>query len=137
MSQNNVKKKSVKGIAWSFIDNFMTIGCSFIIGIILARLLSPSDYGTIGVLSIFLSLANVFVDCGFGTAIVRKKERTQEDMSTAFYFNMVVGIFVYVVLFSISSLVADFFGIPLLKDLLRVLSICVIFNSLSIVQVAH
>lgn len=74
MSQNNAKKKSVKGTIWSFADNFMTIGCSFVIGIVLARLLSPSDYGTVGVLSIFLSLANVFVDCGFGTAIIRKKK---------------------------------------------------------------
>lgn len=74
MSQNNTKKKSVKGTIWSFVDNFMTIGCSFVIGIVLARLLSPSDYGTVGVLSIFLSLANVFVDCGFGTAIIRKKK---------------------------------------------------------------
>ena len=109
MSQNNTKKKSVKGTIWSFVDNFMTIGCSFVIGIVLARLLSPSDYGTVGVLSIFLSLANVFVDCGFGTAIIRKKERTQEDMSTAFYFNVGLGIFVYLVLFLISPLVADFF----------------------------
>lgn len=73
MSQENAKRKSVKGTIWSFADNFMTIGCSFVIGIVLARILSPSDYGTVGVLSIFLSLANVFVDCGFGTAIIRKK----------------------------------------------------------------
>lgn len=137
MSQNNTKKKSVKGTIWSFIDNFMTIGCSFVIGVVLARLLSPSDYGTVGVLSIFLSLANVFVDCGFGTAIIRKKERTQEDMSTAFYFNVGLGVFVYLVLFLVSPLVADFFRMPILKILLRVLALCVFFNSLSIVQTAQ
>lgn len=137
MVQDSAKKKSVKGTIWSFADNFMTIGCSFVIGIVLARLLSPSDYGTVGVLSIFLSLANVFVDCGFGTAIIRKKERTQEDMSTAFYFNVGLGIFVYLVLFFISPLVADFFRLPILKVLLRVLALCVFFNSLAIVQTAQ
>ena len=137
MSQENAKRKSVKGTIWSFADNFMTIGCSFVIGIVLARILSPSDYGTVGVMSIFLSLANVFVDCGFGTAIIRKKNRTQEDMSTAFYFNIGVGAFVYLVLFLISPLVAEFFRMPVLIVLLRVLALCVFFNSLSIVQVAQ
>lgn len=137
MSENNAKYKSVKGTAWSFADNFLTIGCSFAIGVVLARLLSPSDYGTVGVLSIFLSLANVFVDCGFGTAIIRKKDRTQDDMSTAFYFNMGVGVVVYFILFVISPLVADFFRMPILKVLLRVLALCVFLNSLSIVQVAQ
>lgn len=137
MLQNNAKNKSIKGTVWSFADNLMTIGCSFVIGIVLARLLSPSDYGTVGVLSIFLSLANVFVDCGFGTAIIRKKDRTQDDMSTAFYFNIGVGLVVYLVLFIISPFVADFFRVPILKILLRVLSLCVCFNSLSIVQVAQ
>lgn len=137
MSKDNAKQKSVKGTAWSFADNFLTIGCSFAIGVVLARLLSPSDYGTVGVLSIFLSMANVFVDCGFGTAIIRKKNRSQEDMSTAFFFNIGIGLAVYIVLFSISPLVADFFRIPILKVLLRVLALCVFFNSLSIVQVAQ
>lgn len=137
MAENSAKNKSVKGTIWSFADNFMTIGCSFVIGVVLARLLSPSDYGTVGVLSIFLSLANVFVDCGFGTAIIRKKNRTQDDMSTAFYFNIAVGLFTYLILFLISPLVADFFRIPILKVLLRVLGLCVFFNSLSLVQVAQ
>lgn len=137
MSEKNAKSKSVKGTVWSFADNFMTIGCSFVIGVVLARLLTPSDYGTVGVLSIFLSMSNVFVDCGFGTAIIRKKDRTQDDMSTAFYFNVGVGLAVYLVLFAISPLVADFFRMPILKLLLRVLALCVFFNSLSIVQTAQ
>ena len=137
MSDNNTKHKSVKGTAWSFADNLLTIGCSFVIGVVLARLLSPSDYGTVGVLSIFLSIANVFVDCGFGTAIIRKKDRTQDDMSTAFYFNVGLGLVVYLILFAISPLVADFFRMPILKVLLRVLALCVFFNSLSIVQTAQ
>lgn len=134
MEQEFVKRKSVKGTIWSFLDNFSTMFLSFIIGIVLARLLSPSDYGTVGVLSIFLAIANTFVDCGFGNAIIRKKDYTQEDTSTAFFFNAGVGIGVYLILFFIAPLVAIFFRMPILKVLLRVLGLIVFFNGLSIVQ---
>lgn len=137
MPEESIKKKSVRGTVWSFIDNSSTMFLSFIIGIVLARLLSPADYGTVGVLSIFLALANTFVDCGFGNAIIRKKGYTQEDTSTAFFFNAGVGILVYLVLFLISPLVADFFKMPILKILLRVLGLVVFFNGLSIVQTAQ
>lgn len=134
MSNDNIRSKSVKGTAWSLIDNLTTQGFAFLIGIILARLLSPSDFGTVGVVSIFMLIANVFVDCGFGNAIIAKKERTNEDLSTALYFNLGVGIIVYLILFAISPLVALFFKMPILTSLLRVLGLCVIFNSLSLVQ---
>lgn len=73
MSNDNIRSKSVKGTIWSLIDNLTTQGFAFLIGIILARLLSPSDFGTVGVVSIFMLIANVFVDCGFGNAIIDKK----------------------------------------------------------------
>lgn len=130
----SIKEKSVKGSLWSLIDNACSQGFAFLIGIVLARLLSPTDYGTVGVLAIFLAIANVFVDCGFGNALIRKKDRTQEDLSTAFYFNIVVGIAVYLILFAIAPIVAWFFNMPILVSLLRVLGFCVVFNSLSIVQ---
>lgn len=131
---SSIKERSVKGSVWSLIDNACSQGFAFLIGIVLARLLSPSDYGTVGVLAIFLAIANVFVDCGFGNALIRKKNRTQEDLSTAFYFNIVVGIVVYLILFAIAPIVAWFFNMPILVPLLRVLGFCVVFNSFSIVQ---
>lgn len=134
MSNDNIRSKSVKGTVWSLIDNLTTQGFAFLIGIILARLLTPSDFGTVGVVSIFMLIANVFVDCGFGNAIIAKKERTNEDLSTALYFNIGVGLVVYLILFAISPLVALFFKMPILTSLLRVLGLCVIFNSLSLVQ---
>lgn len=129
-----LKKRSVKGTLWSFFDNGATQLIGFVIGIILARLLSPSDYGTVGVLSIFLAIANVFIDCGFGSGLIRKADRTEEDLSTAFYFNVLVGIIAYVILFFSAPLIAKFFRMPILVILLRVLALCLVFNALSIVQ---
>lgn len=131
---NDVRSKSVKGSIWSLIDNFCTHGLTFLIGIVLARLLTPSDYGTVGVLAIFIAIANVFVDCGFSKAIIRKKERTQADLSTAFYFNIGIGIIVYLLLFFLSPAIALFFKMPILKVLLRVLALCIVFNALSLVH---
>lgn len=134
MSQSSIKNKTIKGSMWSLIDNFSSQGFTFIIGIILARLLSPTDYGTIGVLAIFISIANVFVECGFGNALIRKKDRTQADLSTAFYFNLVVGFVIYGILYLIAPFVADFFKMPILVDLLRVLAFCIVFHSMAVVQ---
>ncbi len=131
---SSIKARSIKGSIWSVLDNILSQGFAFLIGIVLARLLSPSDYGTIGVLSIFLAIANVFVDCGFGNALIRKKDRSHEDLSTAFYFNVAVGLVSYLILFLLAPYIALFFNIPILTTLLRVLSFCVVFNSLSIVQ---
>lgn len=129
-----IKEKTLRASIWSLIDNICSQGFAFLVGIVLARLLSPSDYGAVGVLAIFLALANVFVDCGFGNALIRKIDRSQEDLSTAFYFNICVGIVSYLVLFLLAPLIASFFSIPILTSLLRVLALCIVFYSLSIVQ---
>lgn len=134
MAEQNVKSKSVKGVFWSFVDNFAGMILSFVIGIVLARLLTPTDYGTVGVISIFVALANVFADSGFGNAIIRKKDRTQDDMSTAFYFNVGVSLVTYIVLYLAAPFVADFFQQQILESILRISGLCVIFNALSIVQ---
>lgn len=130
----DIKKRAIKSSAWSLLDNICSLGLAFIIGVVLARLLSPSDYGTVGVLSIFLLIANVFVDSGFGNALIRKRDRTQNDLSTAFFFNLLVGIIIYAILYVISPYIASFFSMPILETLLRVLAFCIVFNSFSIVQ---
>lgn len=134
MAQKSLKKLSIKGALWSLAENLSTQSLGFVIGIILARLLSPSDYGTVGVLVIFLSVANVFVDCGFATGLIRKADRTEDDLSTAFYFNIFVGVVAYLILFLISPIVASFFKMPILVVLLRVLALCIVFNSISLIQ---
>lgn len=133
---SSIKNQSLKGSFWSLFDSLCTQGFSFFIGVILTRLLTPADYGTIGVTTIFIVLANVFVDCGFGNALIRKKDRSQEDLSTAFFYNFSVSIGVYIIIFLIAPFVASFFRMPVLVKLLRVLGLCVIFQSFSIVQTA-
>ena len=134
MSSESLKKKTLKGSVWSVIDNVCGQGLAFVIGIVLARLLTPSDYGVVGVTAIFIAIANVFVDCGFGNALIRKKNRTQEDLSTAFYVNLAVGVVVYLALFVSSPFIASFFSMPILESMIRILALCVVFNSFSIVQ---
>ena len=103
---------------WSFIEKFAMQGVGFVIGIVLARLLSPTDYGTVGLAAIFLAICNVFIEAGFGNAIIRKTDRTENDLSTALIFNASVGFVMFVILWFASYLIADFFDEPLLAELL-------------------
>ena len=91
----NLKTKTRKGLVWSVIERFATQGVQFLFGIILARLLSPEDYGTIAMPLVFLAIAQCFIDSGFSTALIRKPELTEEDLSTAFYFNIFLGLVCY------------------------------------------
>lgn len=136
-SSDSLTAKAFWGTFWSAVDAFAKQGISFIIGLVLARLLFPSDYGLIGMLSIFIALSQSFIDCGFSNALICKKNRTDDDWSTAFVFNLVIGIAAYGVLFLISPLVAKFYDEPLLVPLLRVIGLNVVFNSLCIVQTAR
>lgn len=131
-----IKQQTLSGIKWSALGRFSTQGIGFVIGLILARLLSPADYGTVGMVGIFLAIAQSFIDSGFSSALIRKNDRTEIDYSTAFYFNIAVGIVSYGVLFFLAPFIADFFETPILKDVVRVVSINLFLNSLTIVQTA-
>lgn len=137
MAQESLKQKTVHGVVWSSIDNFAALGISFVFSIILARILSPEDYGTIALLTIFISVSNAFINSGFSHALVRKPDLTERDNSTAFYFNIVVGFVCYFVIYLIAPLVAKFYNLPIITPLLRVVGLTVIFSSLAIVQQAQ
>lgn len=130
----SLKKQAFVGVGWNALGSFSTQGVNFVLQIILARLLSPSDYGIIAMMAIFLQVAAVFVDSGFGKALVQKKDCEEKDYSTVFYYNLAVSIGIYIILFAISPLVARFYDIPILTDVMRVASLVVIINALSIVQ---
>lgn len=127
-------KKTLKGSIWSIFDVVLRQGIGFVLGIILARLLSPSDYGTISMMMIFITISNVFVDGGFSTGLIRKNDRTERDLSTAFIFNICVGILAYVVVFCFAPLISVFFNNNELTLLLRVLALVLIINSFNMVQ---
>lgn len=129
-----LKKKTLSGVKWNAIGRFSTQGVSFVISILLARILSPSDYGVIGMIGIFMAIAQTFIDSGFGSALIRKKDCTDLDYSTAFYFNIIVGVVCYLILFFAAPLIAAFFKTPILRDIVRVLSINLFLGSLTIVQ---
>jgi len=129
-----LKQKTVSGLIWSFIDNIASLGISFIIGVILARILSPKDFGLIGMLSIFIAISQSFIDSGFRQSLIRKQNCTQTDYSTVFYFNIVIGLLFYFILYVFAKPISNFFYEPILKDLIRVLGLGLIINSLSIIQ---
>lgn len=130
----SLKKKATRGMIWSAVDKFSAQGGQFIIGIILARLLMPEDFGLIGMLSIFIILSQTLIDSGMGSGLIQKKNRSDVDFSTVFVFNLGVSVFLYGLLFVAAPIIADFYKIPQLALLTRVLSINIIINSLAIVQ---
>ncbi len=136
MSSDNLKSKTKKGLVWSSVERFATQGVQFIFGIILARLLSPDDYGIIAMPLVFLMVAQCFIDSGFSNALIRKPDLTDDDLSTAFYFNIGVGVICYLALFFTSPLIADFYHTPILADLLKVTALATLFNPLCAVQQA-
>ena len=137
MAQDNLKQKTKKGLYWSAASNFANQGMRFVFGLILARLLSPDAYGVIGMLTVFLCVVQVFIDCGFSQALIAKQDRTQTDFSTEFYFNIGVGLIGYCLLFISAPFIADFYNMPLLTSVLRVVGLGVIINSLCVVQSAQ
>ena len=124
--QNNLKQKAASGMIWTAIHRYSTMFIQFVSGIILARLLTPYDYGCIGMLAIFMTLAEVFIDAGFDSALIQKKRPSQEDYSTIFYWNMGMAMLMYALLFFCAPAISRFYDTPLLCDVLRVQG-CVLF----------
>lgn len=137
MTEQSLKQQTQKGLFWSTASNIANQGIRFVFGIILARRLGPEAYGVIGILTVFITIVSVFIDCGFSQALIRKPDRTQTDFSTEFFFNIGVGLFGYLVLFVSAPFIADFYEMPILTPVLRVLGLGVIINSLCVVQSAQ
>ena len=112
--------KAVAGVVWSSVQRFGTIIISFVSNMVLARLLQPSDFGTIGMLTIFLAIANTFIDSGLGSALIQKKSPSQDDFSTVFVTNLILSLFLYGILFFLSPHIASFYKIPLLNQILPI-----------------
>ena len=131
---DSLKKTALKGTVWSTIERFSVQGVTFVVMIIMARLLDPTDYGLVGMLTIFIAISQALVDSGFSQALIRKQKRTQTDNSTVFYFNIAVGLILYLILFFAAPAIARFYSQPLLVPLTRVIGLSVLINSFVVVQ---
>ena len=130
----SLKNKTVKGLGWSAVDNAARYGMQFVVGIVLARLLSPDDYGLLGLVGIFTAVCTALVNGGFTTALIRKKDATDDDYNTAFICNLGMSLLLYAVTFLCAPLIADFFGRSELAALVRVSSLGLIVGALGMVQ---
>ena len=130
----DLKQKTASGLKWSAFERFSTQGISFIIGIIIARILTPADYGIIGMIAIFTGISGVFVGAGFGAALIRKQDRTDIDFSTVFYYNLFVSLFFYSILFICAPLIAKFYDTPILIPITRVVSLNIVIGAIGAIQ---
>lgn len=128
--ESSLKQKAINGVKWTFLDQAGSLGISFVVGIILARLLQPAEFGLLGMVTVFTAIATVFTDSGFGQAMVRKMDLTEEDKLTAFWFSCGMGILVYIALFISAPWVSAFYNEPQLTDILRITSIPILFSGL-------
>ena len=134
MSEYSLKNKTVKGVGWSFADNIFNQGITFLVGLVLARLLTPEEYGLIGIITIFIAVFNSIVDSGFSNALIRKSDAKEIDYNTVFISNMVLSVILFFAMFFSASAIAKFFNQPQLLPLTKVMSSVVIINAFAIIQ---
>jgi len=131
---DNLKKNMMGALAWSSINIVGTQFIQLIVGIILARILMPKDFGTIGVLFVFIGLSTVLIDGGFGQGLIRKQNKKEKDLSTIFYLNFLMSIALYTIMYFGAPFISIFFAIPELTTISRVLFLSVIFFSFYFIQ---
>lgn len=130
----NLKDKTISGLTWSSIDNIASQGITFLIGIILARILSPTEFGTLGIAMVFVGLFNKIVDCGFSAALIRKQNISSIDYNTSFIFNISVSVILYLLCVLLSPYIGKFFNNYELNKVLRWMSLVIIINGVGIIQ---
>ncbi len=134
MAEDSLKNKTVKGASWSFIDSIAGQGITFLVGLVLARLLTPEEYGLIGIIIIFIAVFNSIVDSGFSNALIRKNDAKDIDYNTVFISNLVLSVVLFGVLYISAPAISNFFNQPQLIPLLRVMGSIVIINAFAIIQ---
>lgn len=132
----SIKQQTIHASKWNFLERVSTQGIQFLLGVVMARLLTPADYGTVGMLAIFFAISQSFIDSGFSSALIRKKDPKESDYSTAFYFNLIISVFAYAALFFAAPWIANFFKIEIICPIIRVQAVTLIINAIMAVQVA-
>lgn len=130
----SLKSKTLKGVSWSFIDNIAGSGISFLVGLVLARLLTPAEFGIIGMITIFIAISNSIVDSGFSNALIRKQDASDKDYNTVFIFNLVVSVLLYLLLYAGAPAISAFFKEPQLIPVTRAVGLVLLLNAFGIIQ---
>ncbi len=131
---DSLRDKTINGMIWSFVERFGFLFLQFITNLILARLLTPEDFGLLGMMMVFVALSLTFIDGGFGSALIQKKEPTKSDYSTVFIINIILSVLLYFLLYIFADSIASFYEQPQLSELFKVLGIILLIDSLGIVQ---
>ncbi|MDR2888149.1 MAG: lipopolysaccharide biosynthesis protein [Bacteroidales bacterium] len=134
MTHSDLKQKTIRGFVWSSLESILSQGLGIVIGIVLARILSPDDFGLVGMVTIFISVSQVFVDSGLSLSVIRKQNCTQADYSTVFWINFMIGAACYLIIWITAPFIADFYGKPQLIPLTRIISLSIIITSFTLVQ---
>lgn len=134
MAEQSLKQKTIGALLWNLLDRLGQQVLLFIVGILVANILSVEDYGLIGMLAIFSAIANIVLESGFGSALIRKQDATETDYNSVFYFNTCISAVLYLTLYLAAPFIANYFEQPLLTPLSRVVFLSLPFNSLSLIQ---
>lgn len=137
MAENTLRKKTFSGLIWKFAERTGAQAITFILSIILARILNPSDFGAIAILLVFITIADVFVNAGFGNALIQKKSADDKDFSSVFYFGIFFSGFIYLIVFLAAPYVADFYSMSILEPALQVLALRIPVAAINSVQQAY
>lgn len=133
----NLPQKVAKGAIWTLLEKISVQLVGFVVGVVLARLLTPDDYGTVALTSVFFAIAGVLVDCGFGIALIQKKDADDLDFNSVFYLSAVLSLVIYVILFFSAPFIANFYRVPELVAIVRISALTFFFNSINSVQNAE
>lgn len=131
----SLRRQTIKGVAWSGVEKIFTYLVTFVVNIVMARLLTPADYGVVGIIAVFVSFSQLFIDGGFTTALISKANRDETDYRTVFVFNVISSCILYAVIFIAAPLIESYYGISELRGYLRANSLVLIISALSAVQI--
>lgn len=137
LSEAQMKDKVLKGLFWKILENGGAQGIQFVIAIVLARLLSPAEYGLVGIIMIFITIANVIVQSGFSTALIQKRRTDDRDFSSVFYFSLAIALGMYLILYAAAPAIGDFYRNRLLTPIVRVLAVVLFPGAVISVQTAY
>lgn len=131
------KGNVIKSFLWKLLERFSVQGLGVCITLVLARILSPSDYGTVAIITVFVNLANVIIDGGLNTALIQKKDTDSLDYSTIFFSSILLSIVLYALLYVTSPWIAEFYDIPELVNMIRILGVILVFEAVNSIQRAY